>query len=201
MANPPRPRRTQAARSRASREKILREATRLFAEYGYRGASLSEIAGAVGMSEPGLLHHFPSKVELLTQVLEERDRADREQYARAGIEGKVNPLDSARAIVAHNQTVPGMVQLFTVLAGESIHSEHPAHDYFVERYRSTREQAVEPLRNGQEKGTVRRDVPAEDLAVMVLAMMDGLQIQWLLDPQQVDMSKVFDRFVDLIAAK
>ena len=53
MNNSKAPRRTQAERTRASKEKIIQAATKLFAEQGYRGAALAEIARAAGLTEPG----------------------------------------------------------------------------------------------------------------------------------------------------
>ena len=50
-------------------EEILHAASDLFAEHGYRGASLALIAERVGMSTPGLLHHFPTKEHLLIDLL------------------------------------------------------------------------------------------------------------------------------------
>ncbi len=52
------------------REKILEEATRLFAAQGVDGTALQEIADAVGVRKPSLLYHFPSKEELHKSVLE-----------------------------------------------------------------------------------------------------------------------------------
>lgn len=192
------PRRTQAERRRSSREKIIREASRLFAEYGYRGAKLAEIAQAVGMSEPGLLHHFPSKEHLLIAVLEERDRVDRERFGQAILEERLHLLEGLRALVAHNETLPGLVQLFIVLAAESIQPEHPAHGYFSDRYQQVRDSMIELLRKCQQSGEIRTDVSAEDLAAMVVALMDGLQIQWLYHPGQVKMSAVFNAFLGLL---
>jgi hypothetical protein len=48
------------------------------------------------------------------------------------------------------------------------------------------------------QGEVRSDLSAEDLAVMLYAMMDGLQIQWLFEPEKIDMARIFELFVRLL---
>ncbi len=64
-----------------------------------------------------------------------------------------------------------------------------------------RDSIVELLRQSQQRGEIRNDVSAEELAAMVVALMDGLQIQWLFHPEQVKMSAVFDAFLSLLKVK
>ncbi|HXW84822.1 MAG TPA: helix-turn-helix domain-containing protein, partial [Candidatus Binataceae bacterium] len=53
-----------------TRERVLQVARALFAERGYRGTSLRDIARRIGIKAPSLLHHFPSKQQLYLAVLD-----------------------------------------------------------------------------------------------------------------------------------
>jgi AcrR family transcriptional regulator len=195
------PRRTQAERTRQRKEKVIHEAIRFFGQYGFHGAKLADIAKAAGVTEPGLLYHFPSKEHLFMEALAERDRLDRERFASA-IRGKVaDPLNSLRELVEHNETVPGLVQLFTVLVAESIDEQHPGHDFFRRRYQDVRDQTIDVLRKAQARGEIRNDIPVEDLVIMLFSMMDGLQIQWLYEPAKISMAHVFEQFIGLLREK
>jgi len=54
-----------------TRDRVLRAAQALFAERGYRGTSLRDIAKRIGVRAPSLLHHFPSKQQLYLEVLDQ----------------------------------------------------------------------------------------------------------------------------------
>ncbi len=195
------PRRTQVERTRQRKGQVIRAAIRFFGQDGYRGAKLADIAKAAGVTEPGLLHHFPSKAHLLMEVLAERDRIDREKFDPSLHEGRRAPLTLLHELVKYNETVPGLVQLFTVLVAESIDDGHPGHDFFKQRYRHLREQNIDFLREAQRRGEIRADFPAEDLAILLFAMMDGLQVQWLYEPGHIKMAHLFDRFLWLLKGK
>lgn len=193
-------RRKQAERTRASREKIIHSAIEAFAQKGFRGAKLADIAKAANLTEPGLLHHFPSKTHLLMEVLKERDRLDSERIRTTQQKNGNHFLDAQIELVEHNQTVPGLVQLFNLLVAESISPDHPAHGFFVERYQRERGGCVRFIEQAQEAGEIRADIPAEALGIMLFALMDGLQVQWLLEPEKIDMAALFRMMVDVIKA-
>ena len=198
MSDHPKPRRTQVERTRVRKEQLIMAAMRFFGQHGYHAARLSDIAKAAGVTEPGLLHHYPSKVQLLMDVLAERDRVDGERFdpSEGGKAGSL--LAALQALVEYNQSVPGLVQLFTVLAAESINSQHPGHEYFLKRYDNLRKDYVPQIAALQEQGEIRKDISAADLAVLLIALMDGLQIQWLYAPDKVDMAQVFEQFARLL---
>ena len=195
------PRRTQAERTRASREKIIQAATELFAQQGFRGAKMADIAKAANLTEPGLLHHFPSKTHLLMEVLKERDRIDSERMHATLKKNGNHFLDAGIELVEHNETVPGLVQLFTLLVAEGISPDHPAHAFFTERYQREREHMAQVIMQAQKANEVRSDIPAETLVVLIFAMMDGLQVQWLLEPEKINMSGMFRVLMDMLKVK
>jgi AcrR family transcriptional regulator len=181
------------SKGRAKRAEILREAVLVFAGSGYRGGSLKEIADRVGLSQAGLLHHFSSKEQLLAEVIAERDAEDIARLARdeQTVSGWA-ALNQMVALVRHNATVPGLVQLYATLSGEAVAEDHPAHPQFVDRYRRVREHLRVALVQAQAEGDVATDVDAAAAAAGLVALMDGLQTQWLLEPAAVDMAAAFE---------
>lgn len=187
------PRPARYAKGLAKREEILRTALDVIARTGYRQTSVRELAAAVGLSQAGLLHYFASKEELFAEILFKRDQVDQ---ARTEPE-TTNMPDLLVSIVRHNQDVPGLVQLYSQFSVEAAHSAHPAHDAFVERYERLRRMFADDLRTRQDAGTVPAHLDADRLAVLLMAVADGLQTQWLLDPG-VDMAEHLDYLVGLL---
>lgn len=192
-----RPRGRGYASGDARRTRILNIALQEFAENGYRGTSLARIAERAELTQAGLLHHFRSKQELLVAVLDLRDRMDMEH-----LDVGVLPLGGEAALAKlielaeHNRNIPGLVQLFTVLTGEAVTTDHPAHGWAQERYAVLRASLTASLEAGRSGGELRADIDPHAVAAQVFAMMDGLQLQWLLDPERVDMATLFHDYVE-----
>jgi AcrR family transcriptional regulator len=175
------------AKGRAKRRDILDQATALFGEAGYRGTSLREIAARCGISHPGLLHHFPTKESLLLAVLAHRDEVDKERLAVGHPTGAA-ALRRLADLAALNATRRGIVELFTVLSAEATAADHPAHDYFVNRYRRIVNEIEAAYAEAREAGDLVAGVDPARAARELVALMDGLQIQWLLGDPTLDMA-------------
>jgi len=179
------------------RSTILATAVEVFGEQGYRGTSLREIARRVGISDAGLLHHFGSKMGLLAATIEARDEMDRQRREESEAAGTTF-VDTMRDQVARNTRSPGLVALHVVLSAEATDPQHPAHESFRDRYRQIRHQDDESFSRLQADGELRTDLNPERVGQLVTAMMDGLQLQWLLDPDAVDMEGLFEDFLHLL---
>ncbi|MEV7613748.1 TetR/AcrR family transcriptional regulator [Streptomyces sp. NPDC089799] len=183
------------ARSEERRDEIVRAALEVIAERGYRGASLNTVAERVGLTQQGLLHYFPTKETLLVAVLEERDRWDTGGGARTSA-GQWR-LDLLASLVDYNAMRPGIVQTFSALLGESVTEDHPARAFFTERYAQVRAETAALLR-AEFGDRLPSGLTPEAAAPLLTAVMDGLQYQWLLDPEAVDMPGAFRAFLGLL---
>lgn len=184
------------AKGRARRDAIIHTASAHFAEYGFQSATILDIAAACGISRAGLLHHFADKEALLVAVLEARDVEDRERftpYARRF--GGVGVLRATVDLAEHNRLVPGLIELFVRLSAEASAAEHPAHEYFRDRYVRIREGNARAIAAAQRAGHLRADVDATSAALRLTSIMDGLQAQWVFD-RSIDLAGEVRRIID-----
>ncbi|MGW4526977.1 TetR/AcrR family transcriptional regulator [Amycolatopsis sp. NPDC004378] len=173
-------------KGRIRREDIITAAAAAYGELGYHGSSLREIAKRVGISHAGLLYYFPTKEALLAAVLERRDAEDSEREQLTVPPG----LDVLRHFVAlaeHNVRHPGIVDLYSRLAAEAVSADHPAHEYFVRHYRAARDGVHESFEALAARGELRLGVDPGMASLTFIALMDGLQVQWLTVPGDVDL--------------
>lgn len=197
----------RAVKPRAStlerRQAILRAALGVFGTRGYNAGALAEIAEQAGMTHAGVLHHFGSKEALLVAVLRYRDDADLEGVPEPELPYGEDFLRHLVHTAEVNMTRPGVVQAYSVLSAESVTEGHPAQTYFIGRMVGLRERISDAVRE-----TVGPDVSeqrVQDAAASLIAVMDGLQVQWLLDPTAIDMPRtlrfVIDALVDRLTGE
>ncbi|MER5474908.1 TetR/AcrR family transcriptional regulator [Streptomyces sp. NPDC002935] len=177
-------------RSEERRAEIVRAALEVIAERGYRGASLAAVAERVGLTQQGLLHHFPTKEALLVAVLKERDQWD-------AVPNTTWRADLLVSLVEYNAMRPGIIQTFSALLGESVTEGHPAREFFTQRYTAVRANMASVLR-AEYGERLPSGLTPERAAPLLVAVMDGLQYQWLLDPESVDMPAAFRDFLTLL---
>jgi AcrR family transcriptional regulator len=173
-------------KGRIRREDIITAAAAAYGELGYHGSSLREIAKRVGISHAGLLYYFPTKEALLAAVLERRDTEDAEREQLTVPPG-LEVLRHFVALAEHNVRHPGIVDLYSRLAAEAVAADHPAHEYFVRHYAAARDGVHESFEALAARGELRAGIDPGMAALTFIALMDGLQVQWLTVPGAVDL--------------
>lgn len=163
----------------ARRQEILDRAIEVFRERGADGTSLRRIAEAIGVSHAALLHYFDSREQLLVAVYAHAETLRNSTAIPSGPPGVDTMIDAA----TNNVDVPGLVQLYTTLLAASLEAGNDVgREFFSARFERVRDELTTSFRQQQADGDIRDDVPAEDLAALLIAASDGLQIQWLLEP-------------------
>ena len=186
------------AQGKDTRERLLHAATESFANKGFRGTSLNSVADAGGVTRQGLLHYFPSKTDLLIAVLDQHDQ-DNERAALESAETTAgDPAASLLAALQPSRERTGIARLLTASAAESAQPDHPAYGYFRRRHEHGRELIAAGVIQGQADGRIDQDVDPEALAVALLAMIDGLKIHLLFDPD-LDVSTAVAWFMRALA--
>src|SRR3954451_16102748 len=183
------PKRMTSAPKGVTREQVVGVAMEEFATRGYRGASLDMIGAKIGVTRQALLHYFPSKVKLLLAVLELREQQDAERFMQLAAQHGWSFAELFPAIIGYYTEHPEMTRLYTVLAAEAVDPEHPAHTWFVERYRRIRSQMADGIAVAQATGRISTVMPPEPMATALLALLEGLQLQALLEPGAIDVAQ------------
>ncbi len=181
-----------------TRRALIENAIRVFGEHGFRGGSLRMIADSIGAPASQIVNHFGSKDGLLTAVL---DHWDAEQVT-VGENHGLAYVEERRTRMAYSRDNPTWVEFFLTLGSEATAADHPAHDYFVARYSHIADRLAEEILRAADIGEIAPIDPASARveAQRLSAMMDGLQLQWLLD-RRLDLVAAFDEYLDGVIAR
>ncbi|PZF86660.1 TetR/AcrR family transcriptional regulator [Jiangella anatolica] len=184
------------AKGEAKRAEVVDVALELFSRKGYDRTSFREVARLAGLSQSGLLHHFRTKEELFVEVLRRRDELN-ERFYDETVEHDVT-IDGLTEIIKHNSVEPGLVRLYVSMSAESTDATSPARQFFVDRYQTLRADIAADIRRKQATGDLPDSLDPLTVASLVIAAADGLQLQWLLDPDQVDMGAMLEQLTVLL---
>lgn len=195
MTNGP-ARRGPYAKTAARRREILAAAKALLARRGYRNTSVNAIAEELGLTQAGVLYHFPSKEDLLFAVLAQREDERRDRYRQEWVEqpGARSALEPLIVSFRENLDDPEWVRIWAILSAEATDRDHPAHAAMVARYERSRSEMIDGLDQLRAAGVIAADVDPVHASATVLAVMDGLQLQWLLNPA-LDILSMFEDFL------
>ena len=187
-------RRGPYATTPARRAQIVRAALASIAEHGYERASLRDIAARADVTHAALLRHFTDKGELLVAALAQRD-ADDEEFARHIMESRVPAEQVLSAVLRNEFSHPEQGRNWLAITVAATNPEHPAHEFFVARRERMRSHLSSRRFGTDEDG---EELSADDKVTMLAAMIDGLRIQALMDPDH-DVLPLLEVFMRLIA--
>lgn len=184
----------------AKRQSIIEAASQVFGEKGYSSGSLTEVAQKVGVTHAGILHHFGSKEKLLMAVLAYRDEIDLvDTPAKRMPEGE-ELLRHLIQTAVNNEQRAGIVQAFAIQSAESVQQDHPTQPHYVQRYQGLRASVTRALLCMAGERGIEPVVSVHQASAAILAVMDGMQIQWLLEPEQVSLAQATQQAIEAIVS-
>lgn len=176
---PPR-RRGPYAKTAERRATIGRAAMDLVHEVGHSAVTTEAVARRAGVTTATVNYHFPTRDELLVAALESREARVMPADPTPEITGLTAQAlaDQTRGEASSRQ----YVALYAAMAAAGADPDHPGHAWIRGHLRSARLVFADILRRLQEQGLAHPDVDPDRFGREMVAVWDGLQTQWLAEP-------------------
>lgn len=172
------------------RERIIAAAVRRFARRGYDGTRIADIARDAGVTDAGLIHHFPTKLALFLEIVERREAA----YAQhdLGEAATVREffhwhIDAVRLAASE----PEYVRFRAMLTGSGLLEGHPIADRLTANLELALAEFVPIVQRGIDAGELRAGIGAEQVVLELLALNEGIRSQWVTLPDRIDYVAVY----------
>ena len=192
---------TRQPRGRARRAAVLDAARRLFASQGFKGSSLAAIAQEAGITDAGLLYHFPTKNALLLAVIAEGDREQDEALEKVRDVQGLPLLERMAEFGADLEADPILTALDVTLSAENLSGGSEINAYFVGRYDRFRAMLTQAFEEARRAGDLTGDFDPGVEAANMTAVLDGLRLQWLLSDGAVSMAGGMRAYVTGVIAR
>ena len=182
VQNPKRRRTTKAEQRQTSMDLLLTSARRLFVSQGYRSTNLEQISGEAKLTKGAVYFYFRSKETVLLELLKQVQGIVVDQ-AIACVEVAGPTFTDKLVAYAHYQANLGIthrdeVLLLILMSLEFKERDGEVQDFITKLYRKQRSFIETLVRQGQEAGEFRSDVQGRELAASVLALHDGVFLEW-----------------------
>ena len=178
---------TREESRQVTRRRLLDAAARVFAKRGYRGASVEEISSEAGYTIGALYSNFAGKEEVLLALLEQRVAQVAERIVAAARRGDT-PTDKLRAgarewmefLDDEPELYALMVEFWTIWVRDD--EQRPHHG---KRFAAVREYIGGLIQEKADEMDVTMRLPPDQIGAVVLALADGLALQYLANPDAV----------------
>jgi TetR/AcrR family transcriptional regulator, cholesterol catabolism regulator len=178
----------------ARRTELTRQAARLFAEKGYHGTSIGEIAAALGVQKGSLYAHIQSKQDLLYETMLEGARA-----FHAGLDAIPDELAATEkirlALHSHLRVVADQLDVATVFVQEWRYLEGERREEILRERRRYEDRVRAFFREGRDLGKLRTDLDDATAALLALSAANWAYT-WLQPGRDTD--ELADRFYELL---
>jgi AcrR family transcriptional regulator len=185
----------------ARADEIVDTALPMFATRGFRGTTLAAIAAHIGITDAGLLHHFPTKSALLRAALDRHTANQLELFRDVLAPGGIEAVRRLGGWGEVMERTPHLLGLEIALTTEGLEPSSELHEFYTVRYKRLRRWLVRILREGIEAGDIRPDVDPEHETACYVALLDGLRLQWFFAEGRMSIADRVRTYVDQLVAR
>lgn len=160
---------------------IVTEMLRLAYEIGPDRLTTTDVARAVGLSQPAIFRHFPTKGALWLGVAEVIAARLRDDWAAAEAKTGTSEARLKALIAAQLTAIAETPALPAILFSHELQFDNEAlRDVFRGLLATFQSRLVAAIRDQQAAGRLRRDAGAEDVAILLTSLVQGVAIRWTL---------------------
>src|SRR5688572_14664010 len=195
------PRRTKEA-AQKTRSLILDTAEQVFLKKGVSHTTLDDIAAAVGVTRGAIYWHFKNKADLFDAMMQRVSLPMEEMAARASASDISDPLayvrNCALTVLKRLTSDPQCQRVFEICCHKVEYTDEmtPMRARHIECRSACLKHIERGLRNAARKGLLAPSVNPRLAAVGLHALVDGLIMNWVLDPQYLPLAKAARPLVD-----
>jgi AcrR family transcriptional regulator len=190
VASTQKPKKRQRPTRAQTRQRLLKAAGEVFAQRGYDRASLDDVATAAGLTKGAVYSSFAGKDDLFYALMRERID-ERLALATAAVERQATvgeiTRDASSGLAQLMSSQRDWHLLFIEFWARAVRDPELHHEFARER-RSVRGLIARFLEARAAEAEINLPAPADQLAVAVLALSNGIAIEHLADPDTVDPS-------------
>jgi len=182
-------------------DQIADAAVQLFARHGYRGTTIAQIARKVGLTDAGVLYHYPTKADLFWAVVDMFEDLQRDRVLALLAPGGLIAIRNLAQWGPIIEERPDLLALQVVLGAAAVSEGSEIRPYYQQRYDGLRAGITGLLAQAVETGEVRTDVDGTFEATAFLAFLDGLRLQYLYSDGAISLSDNLFTYVNELVAR
>ena len=180
------------------KSQIIAQVLRLASEIGPDRMSTTDVARAVGISQPAVFRHFPTKGDLWVAVAEDVSATLREHWATAearaqtSLERLLGLIGAQLAAITERPALPSIL-----FSRELTVDNPPLREVFDRLLASFQSRLAAAVGEMQSEGMLRPDIDARDAAVLLASIVQGVAIRWALGNRGFDLVSEGKRLVEV----
>jgi AcrR family transcriptional regulator len=182
----------------ARKAEIIAAALHLADELGPERLTTEAIADAVGLTQPGIFRHFPKKQDLWEAVAARIGAMMEALWAKAR-DPEAAPIDQLRAVVAAQlRLIQSTPAIPSILFSRELHTKNEVlRQAFFDLLRRFHGVVTEVAARAGEAGELRRDIDPEDVAFLVIGLVQGLAVRWSISGRSFGLAQEGSRLLDI----